>query len=273
MSTSQDTQVLTIDEQLEVWHTNTPVWNSFPAPDQTAVYVLGWSEESIAALDQSDDQPSGVILVFNSRRQTVRAYRHNDRNARRIHGLGLSDYGYVLNPNVSKFAYCDGSPRGERIPNHYAFVFAKYGTAVCHSGVWGYLSEKMNAPQIEIDWFERVYNAMRRESFQTQYYGEIYQMRFTPSPDIGASVNWFGLGSEQIAPPNLEQIPYDFDRVWDVMPESISAPLFNTAQYGELYCQMVYWQDRFDSAWLKGDLDDCEFCSLFVATVGGLMNL
>lgn len=35
--------------------------------------------------------------------------------------------------------------------------------------------------------------------------------------------------------------------------------------------QLVYWRNRFDVAWDANDLDDCEFCSLFVLAVEALI--
>lgn len=307
MSTSQ----MSIEQQLQVWHNNTPVWHHFPATDQNGVYFLGWGQEDIDKIGQSEDQPGGAIVVFNARRKTVRAYRRNERNERRVSRLGIGEFGYVLVDNSSRMAYVDGAPRGAQIPDHNVLLYCKGGTVICNRGVWGFLSAEMNAPRVETEWFTSVYEQMRRESFEIIVWGQNV-MRFAPnykpltltpklqyvnmtiegdapneltilppSPrdeefdafdlwgevDRVESVNWFGLTPDQISPVNLEQIPFD------AVCQSDPDPIFTFTQYGELYNQMVYWQDRFNSAWDAGQYDDCEYCSLFTASVRALMNL
>lgn len=256
----------TIERQLEIWRDNTPVWHQFPAPDQTAVYMLGLSEEYVSC----DEQPRGVIIVFNARRGSVRCYPYNRRNEARITALGLGDYGYInwLNPGSRQtvsHAYCSGAPRGMTIPCYDAILYTKQGCAIWSRGIVGYLSDRGESDKwtgIELDWSFRVIDAIRWNKFTNSLWGCV----INHYPELGVFPDQFV---------NLDQIPYDPEYQYPIaQPATNPAPVVLTdSQIILLDEQLVYWRNRCAMAEATGNADDEEFSSLFAVAIASLLQI
>lgn len=119
--------LISIEEQLEIWNANTPRWDNFPARDQSAIYVLGSSF--------AEDTLGGVILVFNARRHTVRAYPNTERNQQLCWKVGmLGRFGYIGN-SIAYIHLLDGqSPNGIAMPRDLGRLHLLGGKSIYWAG-------------------------------------------------------------------------------------------------------------------------------------------
>lgn len=291
--------MLPIDAQLKIWSDNMPIFTQFPEEGNSAVYTFGWSENLI----NPEEQPRGVMLVFNARRGKVRAYPLSDRNYSRVSMLPIFEhYGRThhseLSPNRS---FVGSAPNGAIIPTNDCMLWVANGAIVCNRGVWGFITQGEHSPeftQIELDWANAVQDRLRGNHLSVNVWN--CAMRFfpnieeddneaTPAPTLEHSE------PSQPRPYNwLEQIPYsdgldwmgdyaaqlradvggEFDQMM-VMTPAPAQPIAalwqpSQTQTNELWEQLVYWQMRRADYELIGDGDGEEFCSLYIV---GLMAI
>lgn len=221
----------------------------FPSVGQSAIYFLGEMEEDCnPALEMT-----GAILVFNAKRHTVRAYRLNRRNAQS--NLYWGDYRVG---NDTHYAYCDGQPTGALIPTKDGILYTREGIIIWSNGVVGYLSTRGQQDKwtpIELDGYNRVYDALRANSICSDIWGCL--IKFFPAS----------------SPPETHSTAYAFDQIpfaaITLEREIKFQP--SSSQIVMLDAQLMYWRNRFVLADLAGDYDDCEFCSLFVFAVEALI--
>lgn len=259
----------TIEQQLEIWRDNTPVWKQFPEWGQSAIYVLGLSAEYC----DPDEQPAGVIIVFGGRSNRMRIYQNNERNKNRVGimaGLmGLTDFGYINWLSDSKkltpsYAYCNGAPQGVAIPHHDAILYACDGCVVWNNGIVGYVQargEQNKFTGIELDWSNRVIDTLRGNKFTCYLWGH-YVMNFFP------------VSSPATPETDMDQIPYNVEVVDAICASNANWGIkFNpsSSQIVLLDEQLMYWRNRRALAELCNDPDDEEYCSLFVLAVEALI--
>lgn len=255
------------------------VWNQFPEEGNSAAYMLGTPEEF------TDDTPRGVIIVFNARRKTVRAYPRTQRNEERIASLQWGDFGYL--DKITNWAYADSKPRGVVIPHYDALLYCIDGVAICNAGEWGYISDRGSRDRnrtnqwvsVELEWFNQVYDRLRISNLSIDVWGNF--MKFFPALNTQPYESHF------------EQIPYATMTVADgtaqeitVSPQPMRQEEFSgfalnwpgavkfsptPRQASELQTQLEYWQSAFDSAWRKGDYDTAEYASLFCMALLGIV--
>lgn len=265
---------LTIDEQLKVWRDNTPVWNYFPAAGQSAVYILGWSSEVV----DLGEQPVGVILVFNGRRNTVRAYPHTERNYQLIARLPWGMFGYIRNRVGALSAYANTTPSGLAMPDYNAILYTKRGSVIWDRGVVGYYADSNRVDEIQNTWFNRVADALRGCRMTSQIWGNEAFMNFCPDfsqPQIDEPTPT-PLGWEEVDTFSdyFDQIPYDPTRDYPMASIPPSSPIILTgSQVMLLDEQLVFWRWRADQCFMAGDYDGAEFASLYAVAVAGLVGL
>lgn len=267
---------LTIDEQLKVWRDNTPVWNNFPVAGQSAVYILGWSREVLSSIGSLGEQPIGVILVFNGRRNTIRAYSHTERNYQLIARLPWGMFGYIRNRVGALSAYANVTPSGLAMPDYNAILSTKRGSVMWDRGVVGYYADNSKVTEIQNVWFDRVADALRGCKMTTQIWSNEAFMNFCPDfnqPQIDESTpSPLGWEEADTFSDYFDQIPYDPDRDYPMAQES--TPLILTgSQVMLLDEQLVFWRWRVDQCFLAGDYDGAEFASLYATAVAGLVGL
>lgn len=253
-----------IGEQLQIWSDSMPVWDRFPEEGRSAAYVLGHS----AVLCNPEEQPRGVIVIFNARRGTIRAYPHTECNYGRICALPIfNQYGRAHHSELSpNRAFVESAPGGVLIPTNDCILWVGNGAIVCNAGIWGYISQGEHSTEytrIELDWANTTGDRLRSNHLSTHVWG--CAMQFYPSPEELVT-------EEHSAPCSSVEL--------DTMMVTAPAPMFVTpmallwqptlTQTDELFEQLVYWQTQRADYELVGDGDGEEFCSLYVV---GLMAI
>lgn len=161
---------ITIEEQIKIWRDNTPIWDQFPTPDQSGVFVFGWGNEYL-----HEDDPGGVIVVFNAERGKVRAYPNTLRNQSRLMGL-FGKFGYVQTNVGAKTAYCNEDPRGVKIPSHDGVLVLDRGIVVWNRGYATYINTRYSMRGYDL--YLGVRNRLLSCNFTVNLWG--YHLVFCP---------------------------------------------------------------------------------------------
>lgn len=147
-----------------------------------------------------------------------------------------------------------GEPTGALIPTGDGILYTKDGVVIWNQGIVGYLSTRGQQDEwtrAELDGYNQVYDALRGNQITSDIWGCLIKFFPVSSP---AQEMFVQLPFAEINV-NLAKVKFQFSASQIVLLDE----------------QLMYWRNRFDVAYLVGDYDDCEFCSLYVVAIDALI--